>query len=286
MEKNINKKRGIVCIIIAAFCFALMMLFVRLSGDLPVMQKCLFRNLPAVLIAFITLKKKNIDFKIKKDCRLSMLFRCLFGASGMIANFYALDHIVLADASMLNKMSPFFAMLLSIPILKERPSKREWIVLLVAMAGVFFVVKPTTGIASIPAFFGLYGGFAAGTAYTFIRKMGSKGENSAVIVLTFSLFTCLITLPFAIFEFKDMSLLQSVYLLLAGIAGAGGQFGITMAYEAAPAKTISIFDYTQVVFAALLGLFAFGELPDFYSLIGYTIIIAMAILKWKFASRK
>ena len=69
-----------------------------------------------------------------------------------------------------------------------------------------------------------------------------------------------------------MELWQIGSLLLAGIAAAGGQFTITAAYSNAPAKEISIFDYTQIIFSALLGFFLFDQIPDIYSFIGYVII--------------
>lgn len=60
----------------------------------------------------------------------------------------------------------------------------------------------------------------------------------------------------------------------------GGQLTITAAYTFAPAKEISIFDYTNVIFTSIWGFFAFGELPDSISICGYVIIIMMAVLKW------
>ena len=67
---------------------------------------------------------------------------------------------------------------------------------------------------------------------------------------------------------------------LAGISAALGQVGITTAYKYAPAKEISVFDYTQVVFAALLGILFLGETPEPLSILGYVIIIGTAFYRW------
>ena len=79
-------------------------------------------------------------------------------------------------------------------------------------------------------------------------------------------------------------------LLGAGLAAAGGQFGITAAYYHAPAKEISIYDYSQIIFATLLGFFLFGEIPDKYSFTGYALIILSSfgtfIYNMKTASKK
>ena len=73
-------------------------------------------------------------------------------------------------------------------------------------------------------------------------------------------------------------------LLGAGLAAAGGQFGITAAYYHAPAKEISIYDYSQIIFSTILGYFLFGQVPDKYSVLGYVIILAMAA--WMFFYNK
>ena len=68
---------------------------------------------------------------------------------------------------------------------------------------------------------------------------------------------------------------------MAGLSATVGQFGITSAYKYAPAKEISVFDYTQVVFDAILGMLFLGELPTAMSFIGYVIIIGVAVLRWR-----
>lgn len=80
-----------------------------------------------------------------------------------------------------------------------------------------------------------------------------------------------------------MTLRQLLFLLLAGAAATLGQLGITAAYRFAPAKEISVFDYSQVVFAAIFGFFLFGELPDAVSFLGYFLIIGTALYRWRAA---
>ena len=79
-----------------------------------------------------------------------------------------------------------------------------------------------------------------------------------------------------------MTIKQLGTLLLAGAAASGGQFGVTYAYKFAPARDISIYDYTQVIFAAVLGFVVFGELPDGLSLIGYIIICGISLLMYMY----
>lgn len=278
------KLKGIRCILYAAFFFSLMTLFVKLSGEMPIYQKVFFRNLVAFWIALFVMIKKKVPFQLggKKENVGYLLGRCILGTSGVIGNFYAITYMNIADSSMLNKLSPFFAMILSVFVLKERAKKKEWLAVVIAFIGALFVIKPSFQMEMIPALAGFYGGFGAGAAYTCVRKLGQNGVRGEVIVLSFSLFSCVSMIPFMCFTYQPMGWMPLLFLLLAGAAAAGGQFSITAAYTYAPAKEISVFDYTQVIFAALLSFVILGDLPDVYSFIGYAIIIATAIWKWRY----
>lgn len=277
-----RKKQAIACIISAAFFFALMNLFVKLSGDLPVWQKSMFRNLVAMFIALFVVIKDRTSLRIEKKNYMPMAIRCIAGTVGVICNFYAIGKLNIADASMLNKLSPFFAMIFSIFILKEKPKKVEWITIIVAFIGALFVIKPTFNMESFPAMMGMLSGMGAGLAYACVRKLGTNGVAGPVIVFFFSMFSCLSVLPCVIATYKPMTFAQTAFLILAGLSAAGGQFSITAAYSKAPAKEISVFDYTQVLFAALLSLVFLGDLPDWLSFVGYAVIIGVAIFKWKY----
>lgn len=250
------------------------------------MQKVFFRNIVALFIATILLMRTEEKFHFKKETMGYVLLRCITGCAGMILNFWAIDHLALADANILNKMSPFFAMIMSILILREIPKRFEWGCIIVAFIGVAFIVKPTAGIASVPALMGLLGGLGAGTAYTFLRKATSRGERGTVVVFCFALFCTLATLPNLIFNFCPMTGEQWLCLGLAGCCAAVGQLAITAAYTLAPAKEISVFDYSQVIFASLLGILFLNEVPDAFSLIGYAIVIVTAVVKWRYALKE
>ena len=216
-----------------------------------------------------------------------LLARAAFGTVGILANFYAVDHLMLSDASMLNKMSPFFAVVASFFILKEKISLKQVLILVGAFLGALFIIKPTlSNMLLIPSVVGLCGGLCAGVAYTCVRKLGLHGERGPVIVFAFSGFSCLVALPFVIFHYSPMELNQLLWLLGAGVAATGGQFSITAAYCNAPAREISVYDYSQVIFSAILGFFLFGDVPDLSSVIGYVLICTMAVVNFKLNNRK
>ena len=285
-KKSSDYKLGILFIIISAFCFALMNLFIRLSGDVPTLQKCFFRNFFALLVAAGSLIRTKTKFRVGKGNVKYLLIRSIAGGIGMICNFYAVDHLAISDASILNKLSPFFAIVFSYFVLKETADGVEWLSVVVAFIGAMFVVKPSFGLEVIPAAAGVIGGLGAGLAYTFVRKLGMRGENSMIIVAFFSGFTSLMFLPYLILNYKPMTPKQWMFLILTGIAAAGGQIFITKAYAKAPAKEISVYDFSIVLFAAFFGFLFLGQIPDIYSIIGYVIIVGIAVFKWRYMLSK
>ena len=282
-----DKYKGIFLIILSAFCFALMNMFVRLAGDLPSIQKSFFRNFIAAICAAFMLMKSRTSFRWNKGNLPDLLVRAVAGTVGILCNFYAVDHLVLSDASMLNKMSPFFVIVFSIFILKERVTPVQVLCVAGAFLGSLLVIKPTFANADLFAsVLGFIGGLGAGLAYTFVRKLGTKGENGNRIVFFFSAFSCLVTLPFLVFDYHSMSIYQIWILLLAGLSAAGGQFSITAAYTYAPGREISVYDYSQIIFSALLGYIMFSQIPDIWSIAGYIIICLMAVLMFLYNNRR
>lgn len=282
-----QKYKGVIYIVLAALCFALMNTFVRLSGDLPSIQKSFFRNLVALVFAAIILKKNKGGFLHDKKNLGLLIVRSICGTIGILCNFYAVDHLVLADASMLNKMSPFFAIVFSYFFLKEKVNFVQLFSVIGAFIGCLFIIKPSFGnLGSLPALVGLIGGVGAGAAYTAVRRLGQCGEKGPFIVFFFSAFSCLVTLPYLVIGYEPMTFIQISMLLLAGLAAAGGQFAITAAYCYAPAKEISVYDYSQVLFSAILGFFLFNQVPDKYSVLGYILICGMAIFMFLYNTGK
>lgn len=281
-----GRRKGILFILLSAFFFCLMSVFVRLAGDVPTMQKAFFRNIVAAVLAAILLARSKSGFSFQKKNLPDLLLRSSIGTAGILCNFWAVDHLKIADANILNKLSPFFAILMSIFILKEKPNRIEWLSVLLAFIGAAFVAKPSAGIASFPALIAILGGFTAGTAYTYVRKLGLEGERGPVVVMFFSAFSTLVLLPNLLLHYHPMTMKQLIFLIFAGISAAGGQLSITTAYQNAPARDISVFDYSQVVYAAIFGLILFGEIPDVWSIVGYVIIIGTAFAKWYLLTRR
>lgn len=278
MNKISQRTKGIVCILFAAFGFSMMTVFVRLAGDVPTAEKAFFRNFVALLLVSVLLAMKRVPLKPRPGDWPLLAGRALFGTIGMLLNFYAVDRLVLADANMLNKLSPFFAILFSAWLLREKPNGVQLGAVGVAFLGSLCIMKPGfQDTPFLPALAGFFGGMGAGIAYTFVRKLGIQGEDSRRIVLLFSAFSCALCLPGIVFFHAPMSLGQLGFLMLAGLCGCVAQFAITRAYLYAPAKELSVYDYTQVIFATVWGYLLFDQVPDGLSVLGYLLVCGAGV---------
>ena len=278
---NNNILKGIFCIIIAGFGFALMSLFVKLSGDLPSIQKGFFRNIIAVFISSIPLIKhwKVINIPRNNTGWLVLISRSVFGTIGLVLNFYAISHISLADSSIIQKLSPFIIIILSYIFFKEEMTRFQVFSIIIAFIGITLIIKPSgNNIISMGALAALLGALCAGIAYTCVRYLGTHNISGEFIIFFFSSLSSLMLLPYLILDYRTMTYYQLSMLLLAGISATIGQYGVTFAYKFAAAKNISVFDYSQVLFSGIFGYMFFGEFPDFQSLIGYVIVISVGIV--------
>ncbi|MFG6118701.1 MULTISPECIES: DMT family transporter [Thalassobacillus] len=266
-----DRNKGILLLLISAFGFSVMAAFVKLSGDLPTVQKTWFRNVISVMISFAFVMYYRESLFGKKENQKYLLLRSAMGTLGMVLFFYSIDELVLSDADMLNKLSPFLTIIFSAIFLKERVQLFQMVAIIIAFVGTLFIIKPQFSVDIVPYLGGILGAVFAAGAYTMLRLLGNR-EKFYTVVFYFSFFTTMSLLPFVIIFWEPMTMQQLIYLLLAGVFATMGQFGITVAYKFAPAKEISIFFYSTVVFSTLISIVVIKQVPDFMSIIGYIVI--------------
>lgn len=283
-----NKKKGTLYIIIAAVSFALMFVMVACAGDLPTLQKVFFRNIVAFIVAIgIIFKGSKEKIIINKKMFLDLTLRSVFGLTSVICNFYAVDHLFLSDANMLMNTNPFFAILFSYIFLKEKIKPYQVIAILIAFVGCLFIIKPSFNLTDYGAsLIGLFGGMFSGLAYAWLRKLSVYKIPGKYVVAFFSGFSIIVMFPFMMISFVPMTSNQLVILMLAGVFATFGQFFVTNAYYYAPAKEISGYMYTQVIFTALFGYFLFNQMPDIFSIIGYLTIISTGMFMFVKSKRE
>ena len=281
------RAKGVLAITGSAFGFALMALFVRLCDDYgtPVssFQKGFFRNVVALAIAAVAFcRTRGVSGATGKPQARHwglLVLRSVLGTAGIFANFYALSHITIAEGQTLNKTAPFFTVLFAWLFLGEKATRRQLLPLLLAFAGVVLIAKP--GFAGADAFslaMGLLGGVCAGGAYACVRGLcADRSVSPSFIVLFFSAFSCLASVPFMCHRFDPMTWRQVLILCGTGAGAALGQFGITLAYGFAAPRDIAVFDYSNILFTALFGFAFFAQVPDAFSLLGIAAVLVAAV---------
>ena len=282
---------GVSLMLLSGLGFAVQGLFVNLAGDLPSEQKTFFRYVVVFIVSFFYLwrtRSRNRRNKIQNTKLIKnkgdlgwLIVRSTLGTLGVLANFYVLDLIPIGNAQMLNKLSPFFTIIFSSIFLNERVNKVQAAGIVTAFIGVVVLLDPdASGISTeylFPIIIGILGGLAAGAAYTTIRHLGARGMEGSFIVFFFAGFGMLSLVPLVIANYVPMTGMQWLYMLLLGLGAVAGQYGITYAYHFAEPRRISIFDYSAVVFAMILGALFLDQIPDRASIIG-SIIIFLAFL--------
>src|SRR5699024_2191207 len=145
-----NIVKGIILMLISSLGFSIMTLSVKLAGALPSLQKTLLRHSVSAIIALILVLYHKESLFGKKQNQLVLLARSIFVTIGIIFLFYAIDHLVMSDADMLNKLSPFLVIIFSAIFLKERVLPFQVVTIVFAFIGMIFIVKPSFSIDIVP----------------------------------------------------------------------------------------------------------------------------------------
>lgn len=267
-----EKNTGVIFILCSSLFFAIMAASVKSVPHIPLAEKVFFRNCIGLIAVGIPMMRRRISFK--PNNRRLVLLRSVFGLLGVAFYYTSLGLLNLSDAVIINKLSPFFVIVLSIIFLKEEIKKHQFAALSLAIIGAALVVKPGFNFEILPALIGLASALFAGSAYTTIRKL-SETDHPQLIVFYFCLFSTLVTIPFMVAgQFVLPSLKDLLFLVSIGISALIAQLFMTNAYRHAPASQLSIYTYANVVFSTLLGFIVWHEVPDTLSLAGAALIIA------------
>lgn len=273
-------KKASLLMLLSAFSFSIMQIAVKYtSKTIPVPELVFMRNFAMLLFAgSIAYKKRMPLYKEKKNIPL-ILGRGIFGMFGVLLYFYGTKYLPSAEASVLQKSSPFFVAIFAYITMKEPMSKADIFSMIIAFIGVVIVTKPSPSSFNIYGILALLSGIFAAMAYTCIGMLKGKEENET-IMLSFAIVTCICMIPAMFFEFKVPNLHETIGLIVIAVCGMLGQWFLTIAYTNAPAGKVSIFNYTTVIFTSIMGYFLFGDTIDKLSGIGIILIFIGAIIAY------
>ncbi|WP_397400998.1 DMT family transporter [Phenylobacterium sp.] len=247
------------------------------SRGIPVFEIILFRN----LFAFIPLGLyiwRTTGFEVLKTRRpLGHLTRSVVGLTGMVCGFSAVQHLPLTEATALQFTSPLFMTALSALLLREAVGRHRWAAVVVGFIGVLIMANPIPGHLNVPGVtLGILSALGAAGAMVAIRQIADT-ERGPTIVFYFTVGGVVLGLAGSAFHWVTPDPLTMAMLVLAGLVGGVGQLLLTEALRNAPVGVIAPFDYTQLVWAAGLGLVIWGELPHPLTLVGAVIVAGSGV---------
>lgn len=274
---------------LSAFAFSIMALFVKQIGlmGIPVLEMVAARSCVSLLISYIAIKRLGITVL---GNRKGLLFaRGFVGFVALNCVFYALTHMPLAEATILQYLHPMFTVILAIFFLKEGATQGSLICIALSFVGLVVMVQPafifsssTVEFDNLAVIAAIAGAFGSAIAYTLVRSL-NKSEEPLVIILYFPL----VSLPISVVLLWDNFVMPVgmawLYLLAIGLATQVGQWGLTKSMQTETAGRATSFSYLQVVFAVVLGLVFYDEVPSLSTLFGMGFIIVAAYInvRWK-----
>jgi drug/metabolite transporter (DMT)-like permease len=266
--------RGALLMVTSAMLFALMGVAVKLAAQtLPNAMVVFFRNGVGLLALLPWLWKLGWGGLGTRHLREHVI-RSLAGLASMYCFFYALAHLRLADAILLNYSIPLFMPFVESAWLGEPIPPRLWRVILLGFAGIVLILKPGLGLFQPVALIGVLSALFASVAQVGIRRLTHTEPVPRIVFYFGAISTVISAVPLAT-QWRTPP--PAMWGLLAGlgVVATAGQLTLTRAYSHAPATRVGPFIYTAVVFAALLDWLVWGQWPDRLSIAG-TLLVATA----------
>jgi len=193
--------------------------------------------------------------------------------------FFALKFLPLADAIAIVFVAPLLVTAFSIPLLGETVELRRWLAIVVGFGGVMFIIRPGTDSASWQVFLPLGSAFCY-ALYQVLTRIASKTDHANTSLFWTSAIGVGVTSLAIPFFWTMPDLLGWLYMVALGGSYGIGHYLLIRGLEIAPASVVSPFLYSQVIFAAILGLVIFNQFPNNWTLVGLAVVVSCGLYIW------
>ncbi len=242
------------------------------SADMHPFEIAFFRNLFGLIAVapwFI-----RLGWAPLRTNRLGLLIgRGALNTVCMLAFFTALSTTPLTEVTALSFIAPVFAAVLAIFVFGDRIGFRRWAAILVGFVGVFVVLRPGFTEIGTGQILVLVAALGWGVCLIIIKALG-RTESSVTITTYMSLVMAPLSLIPAMFFWTWPSWEQLAWLAMLGTLGGFGQMAMAEAYRVADTHVLTPIDFTRLLFVAVIGYLAFGEVPDIFVWIGGAMIFS------------
>lgn len=278
-----TKQKGILLMLLSALLFSTMQIIIHITGErVPLMEQVFFRNIVSLVICFVIIRRHGLSMFGERKYQPLLFMRSIFGLLGLVSLFYAASRAAQADVTILSRLSPFLITLFAFLFLKEKIAKIQVPALLIAFGGAFLVANPSFHSNLFPLFLAFLCAIFSSVSYTLLAYFKNK-VNAITVIMHFSTFCAVISLPFFIMNMTLPSLSDFLLLLLMGTFGGFGQIALTYAYRMAPASEVSIYNYSGILFSMFLGYTILGETVAYTSLLGGALVVAASLLTFRYS---
>jgi drug/metabolite transporter (DMT)-like permease len=268
-----NPLYGVLLMLSATFLFAAMHVAIRhIAAGLHPFEVAFFRTLFGLIFVIPWFVRFGLQPLHTRHFRLHAL-RGVFNAIAMLAFFYALILIPLAEVTALGFTAPIFATLLAGIVLGEALRLRRWVAIGISCLGVLLVLRPGFQAIGLGQLLVLLSSLAWACALLGIKTL-SRTDSSVTIITYMSLLQIPLSLVPALFVWQWPDYHQLLWLVAIGVIGGGGQWLMTEALRQADAGVVMPIDFCKLPWTALLAYLVFSEVPDVFTLIGGAVIFA------------
>ncbi len=271
--------------IFSMMAFAAMNFVVKYLDHYSAWQIAFFRAGGTLLITLPIIFKKGIS--IWGNQKALLITRAVVGTSSLMLFFLAIKMMPLGTCVTFRYMSPIFAALFALWILREKILRMQWVFFLVSMAGVVLIKGFDPDLSMLGMVFVIISGALSGLVVVIIRKIGDR-DDPIVIINYFMMVCTVVGLLGSINSWSQPSSYDWYLLGILGFLGFLGQYFMTLAAQMESINIVAPMKYIEIPFTILIGMTFFGETYGWISVMGFILIIsgliANVIYKSKFAS--
>ena len=233
----------------------------------------LFSFVPFTL--FIALQREQILLRPKLPKLVAV--RCISIFGSMVCAFYAFKSLPLAQAYALIFAAPLLITILAIPVLKERVKWYRWMAIILGFFGVVIVLNPGTQAMTTGHAAGMAAALFSATTAVITRKIGNRESSLTLIVypLLVNLSICALAM---VWVYQPMSGQTLAIMCSIGLLAVLGQALLIYAYRNAPAQYIAPFQYSQMLWAVIIGALFFNETPGRNVWLGSLVIVLSGMM--------
>ena len=263
--------RAVLLMLFSTVLFGLMAVVIRLASETQhPFEIAFFRNLFGLLFTLPLLFKHGPG--LLKTSKLPLyLLRCAIGTVGMMAGFWAIVHLPLAQAVAISYSTPLFVTIGAVWVLGETVRARRWAAVLIGFIGVIILLHPDADTFTGASLVALLAAVMSASVAISIKFLTRTESPDAIVVFTTALWVPMSLIPALLF-WQTPSGITWLWLVLAGLFGTVAHMCWTRALQLGDTSILTPISFMQVLVVGVFGWWLFGESVDRYTLIGALII--------------